>query len=146
LADTKRLIGFTQPDQTSIAGQAACIERRAQRQASNQLKLRPAGGRMRVGWTVRLRCTHKLPNRAASRLFPRRLDHVKAGGWVDLGGRPPRPPGRSGRAQFGHPAPQITASLRDGASNGRGPAAAADTPADTPQTVPTSSADDQIAD
>ena len=32
-------------------------------------------------------------------------------GRVDPGGRPPRPPGRSGRAQLRHPAPQITGSL-----------------------------------
>jgi hypothetical protein len=54
-----------------------------------------------------------------------------ASGWVDLGGCPPRPPDRSGRAQFGHPAPQITVSLRDGASNGRRSATAAGVPVNT---------------
>jgi hypothetical protein len=51
--------------------------------------------------------------------------------WVDLGSCPPRPPGRSGLAQFGHPAPQITDSLRDEASSGQRSAAAAGAPAET---------------
>src|SRR5437870_9900111 len=57
-------------------------------------------------------------------------------GWVDLGGSPPRPPGRSGHAQFGHPAPQITDSLRDAGGNGWQRVAVADEPARTAQTFP----------
>jgi len=57
--------------------------------------------------------------------------HEVQGGWVDLGSCPPRPPDRSGRAQFGHPAPQITVSLRDGAPNEPRSVTAAGTPADT---------------
>jgi hypothetical protein len=73
-------------------------------------------------------------------------NQVVASGWVDLGVCPPRPPVRSGRAQFGHPAPQITASLRGGVQNERRSAAAAGVHPGTAQTVPTSNADDQIAD
>ena len=49
--------------------------------------------------------------------------------WVDLGSCLPRPPVRSGRAQLGHPAPQITGSLRNARSSARGWPAAAGEPA-----------------
>src|SRR5712692_5860689 len=71
-------------------------------------------------------------NRPASRNHA----YPPCGGWVDLGGCPPRPPGRSGHAQFGHPAPQITDSLRDAGGNGWQRVAVAGEPARTVQTVP----------
>jgi len=47
----------------------------------------------------------------------------------DLGSCLPRPPVRSGRAQFRHPAPQITDSLRNARSSGLGWPAATGGPA-----------------
>src|SRR3954447_437767 len=48
---------------------------------------------------------------------PERLLEGELAGWVDLGSCPPRPPGRSGLARIGHPAPQVTGSLRDARSS-----------------------------
>ena len=47
-----------------------------------------------------------------SQRIRKRVEEIFGWSWVDLGSSLPRPPGRSGRAQFGHPAPQITDSRR----------------------------------
>jgi hypothetical protein len=69
-AEAKGLISFTQPEQTPIAAQAARVERRAQRQPSDQPKLETPSGKMCHGCTARSGEMDTLRNRAASRLFP----------------------------------------------------------------------------
>jgi hypothetical protein len=66
------------------------------------------------------------------------IEEIFGWSWVDLGSSLPRPPGRSGRAQFGHPAPQITGSLPDARSNARRGLAVTGVPATSAQTAPTS--------